>query len=149
MTSFFVTFFFCQNHFGNPDRLKIHIRGCKWLMFYSNTSSDMNSSAIWMPKVILTKILSQKSWSKRTILTLIMSRPLKLLLLPCCLLSIHWHLNSKASRHMHWCLSEKSLEHKRRMTDLSYFQTRLLEKWRSVFWVHTVNKFPIMNIAIF
>ena len=32
---------FCQNHFGDPYRLKIHIRGCKWLIFYSNTSSDI------------------------------------------------------------------------------------------------------------
>ena len=33
---------FCQNHFGNPSRLKIRIRRCKWLIFYSNTSSDIN-----------------------------------------------------------------------------------------------------------
>ena len=33
---------FCQNRFGNLNHLRIHIRGCKWLIFYSNTSSDMN-----------------------------------------------------------------------------------------------------------
>ena len=32
----------CQNHFGNPNRSKIHIRGCKWLKFYSNTSSNIS-----------------------------------------------------------------------------------------------------------
>ena len=31
---------------------------------------DMNFQTIWMSKVILRKILSQKSWSSRTILIL-------------------------------------------------------------------------------
>ena len=56
---------FCQNPFENPNRLKIHIRWCKWTIFYQNTSSDMNFQTIWMPKV-LTKTNSRKSWSSRT-----------------------------------------------------------------------------------
>ena len=39
MTEFSVTIF-CQNHFGQPNCLKIYIRGSKWLILYSNTSSD-------------------------------------------------------------------------------------------------------------
>ena len=48
--------FFCQNRFGHPNRLKNHIKGCKWLIFYSNTSSHMNFQTIWMPKMILIRI---------------------------------------------------------------------------------------------
>ena len=35
-----------QNHFGNPNRLKSHIKGCKWWIFYSN----MNFKRFGCPK---------------------------------------------------------------------------------------------------
>ena len=34
---------FCQNNFWNPNLLKIDTRECKWLIFYSNTSSGINN----------------------------------------------------------------------------------------------------------
>ena len=67
MTSFFVTIFY-QNHFGHPNRLKIHFRGCSWVKCQSFAFSDIDVYTIWMPRVILTKELSQNSWSSRTIL---------------------------------------------------------------------------------
>ena len=41
-----------------------------WVRYQSFAPSDMNFQTIWIPKVILTKILLQKSWSSRTILIL-------------------------------------------------------------------------------
>ena len=57
---------FFQNHIGNPNRLKIHIRGCTWVKYQSFAPYDMNFKTIWIPKVILTKIYSKRSWSSRT-----------------------------------------------------------------------------------
>ena len=56
---------FCQNNFGHPNRLKIHIRGCKLLIFYSNTSSLLRYE-------FLNDFDAQKSWPSRTILILCM-----------------------------------------------------------------------------
>ena len=32
---------FCENHFGHPNRLKIHITGCICVKYQSLASSDM------------------------------------------------------------------------------------------------------------
>ena len=60
LPAFLLQFFF-QSHCRHQNRLKIHIRGCRWLIFCSNTSSGMNFQTIWLPKVILPKKLSQKT----------------------------------------------------------------------------------------
>ena len=62
----------CQNHFGHPNCLKNHVRGCICVKYQSFAASGMIFQTIWINKVILTKKFSGKSWSSWTILILSM-----------------------------------------------------------------------------
>ena len=59
--------FFCQNHFGQQKRLKIHIRGCKWVKYQCNL---LLFSPFRIIKAIFNRLnlrLSQKNSSLRYI----------------------------------------------------------------------------------
>ena len=51
---------FCENLRQGNRRLKIHIRGCKWLIFYSNTSFDMTLNILDAQKDHDKKVVTKK-----------------------------------------------------------------------------------------
>ena len=93
----------------NPNRFGIHIKGCKWLIFYSNTSSDMRTWINYLDaqsdfdKKIVTKNLFKYAL---TMSCLIFYQYCKTILV-----KIHFCseiVKLKVARHIIWCAKRKN-----------------------------------------